>query len=722
MYSCEPCLSIVNLAKFNGPSVTEIITGLVRHTLVRLLVAGAASLAISVAFCATLVTLPGAAAEFLNSDALYLPALFRDLDAAGLSAVASWNLTPSPYVFPDMLIYAAADGLTGNFRQEIFLYAVLQIWLFFIAGWLVCRELTTTAFAPYMVAFWLVMSAIVFGGYAVAGPYTLRWYIYGFLSGHHFGALIVSLFAFQLMIACVLRPAAAMAVASAAVLAALIVAAILSDLIFVPYFCIPALAVLACLAMARELRRRAIVIGLLVTALTVAGYVLNGVVNRAAAVYLTSIRSGSETLWAFWSVLVRDAGAEQMLGAFVLAAVAVVTVAALNGAIMLLRDRPLALPARQQLLPFTIFVATASIVIVIVVIGTRVFVNLMTIRYVLPFAFLPPLWLAILLAGWVGGVGVTGGRRGLATVMVLGLPCALWSAWWFTRTPLNTVFQVPPTLACFDGADRTGGLAGYWQAKPLMLFSDDRVRAVQVDPTGAPMLWINNNSWYTEDDGSLPRFSFILMDELNEQAILARYGVPDRVETCGASRIWRYGDSRNVTIALLQNSPLQTALTIPADIPPYLPGQVLDFSLGHDTGRPYRTGGWSTTEPWGIWSSAPEARLILPAGRMMGSTLRLRIQAQSFLADALPRQEVEVVVNGQPVGKWEFTTKSPAGERTAVIPAEVTGLHDPLQVDFRVPTAASPASLGMSADARQLGIGLQWLRLDLVGPEKTLPD
>ena len=436
-----------------------------RYTLIRLLVAGAASLAVSAAFCVTLVTLPGVPAELLNSDALYLPTLFRDFDAAGLSAVASWNFTPSPYVFPDMLIYAVADGLTDNFRQEIFLYAVLQIWLFFIAGWLVCRELTTMAFAAYMVAFWMVMSAVVFGGYAVAGPYALRWYIYGFLSGHHFGALIVSLFAFQLMIACVLRPAAEMVAALAVILAALIVAAILSDLIFVPYFCIPALAVLACLALAHEHRQRAIVVGLLVAVPTVAGYVLNGVVNRATAAYLTNIRSGSDSLWVFWSVLVRDAGAEQVLGAFVLAAVAAVSVAALNGAVTLLRDRTLASPARQELLPFTIFAATASIVIVIAVIATRVFWNVMTIRYVLPFAFLPLLWFTVLLAGWVGGVrggaDIINSRRGLATVMVLGLPCAFWSAWWFTRTPLNTVFQAPPALACFDSADRTGGLAGY---------------------------------------------------------------------------------------------------------------------------------------------------------------------------------------------------------------------------------------------------------------------
>ena len=63
--------------------------------------AGAMSLIVSVAFCIALLTLPEAPAEFLHSDALYLPALFRDIDTVGLGGVAKWNLTPNPYFFPE---------------------------------------------------------------------------------------------------------------------------------------------------------------------------------------------------------------------------------------------------------------------------------------------------------------------------------------------------------------------------------------------------------------------------------------------------------------------------------------------------------------------------------------------------------------------------------------------------------------------------------------------
>jgi hypothetical protein len=166
---------------------------------------------------------------------------------------------------------------------------------------------------------------------------------------------------------------------------------------------------------------------------------------------------------------------------------------------------------------------------------------------------------------------------------------------------------------------------------------------------------------------------------------------------------------------IVRSEQLGVGLTRAAGIPPYRPGQVLDFSAGHDTGRPYRAGGWWTSEPWGVWSIEPEALLVLPVGLATDGALRLRVQARSFIAGELSRQRVEVVVNGQPVAEWEFTTESPVGERAAVIPAEVAGAREPLRITFRVPDAASPASLGVSADARRLGIGLQWLRLDPIG-------
>jgi hypothetical protein len=255
-----------------------------------------------------------------------------------------------------------------------------------------------------------------------------------------------------------------------------------------------------------------------------------------------------------------------------------------------------------------------------------------------------------------------------------------------------------------------------------MLFSEDRVHAVQVDSSGAPMLWINNNDWYTGlDGGHRELFSSILMDDLNEQDILSRYGAPESVDQCGASRIWRYADARRLTASLLRESPLQDKMNAPIDVSPYQPGEVLDFTLSRDNARPYLADGWSITEPWGTWSNGGEARINLPFVPGSGADLRLHVQAQGFLAGALTRQRIEVVVNGHSVAWWDFTAEDPSGERTAEIPVKVAGSRDPLRVVFRVPTAASPASLGITADARQLGVGVRRLWIDIGGSSGPPP-
>ncbi|WP_159718942.1 hypothetical protein [Geminicoccus flavidas] len=165
---------------------------------------------------------------------------------------------------------------------------------------------------------------------------------------------------------------------------------------------------------------------------------------------------------------------------------------------------------------------------------------------------------------------------------------------------------------------------------------------------------------------------------------------------------------------IVRSESLGLGLATPAEVPPYLLGQLLDFSPDHDTSRPYRASGWSIPDLDGTFSNAPEAELILPVQLETNAPLQLQAQAWSFVAKELPRQEIEILVNGRFVTRWEFTLADARGERTATIPAEVARLQEPLSIVFRMPNATSPLSLGLSMDARQLGIGLQWLRLDAV--------
>ncbi|HEX2528376.1 MAG TPA: hypothetical protein VHL31_19000 [Geminicoccus sp.] len=167
---------------------------------------------------------------------------------------------------------------------------------------------------------------------------------------------------------------------------------------------------------------------------------------------------------------------------------------------------------------------------------------------------------------------------------------------------------------------------------------------------------------------------------------------------------------------------LGVGLSLPAKVPPYPLGRLLGFTSEDNSGRPYLTDGWSIAEGGGTFSDMAEAELVLPVEPIADSDLQLRVKAWGFIHDEQPRQEVEVIANGQPVATWAFTMSDRLGERMATIPLDVARLQQPLSIVLRIPGAASPMELDMSLDARQLGIGLQWLRLDPVSSKAAAPN
>jgi hypothetical protein len=80
-------------------------------------------------------------------------------------------------------------------------------------------------------------------------------------------------------------------------------------------------------------------------------------------------------------------------------------------------------------------------------------------------------------------------------------------------------------------------LTDYWQAKPLMLFSDGRVKALQMrGRLRAVYHWINSRNWYRGDH----TFGVIGVNDLDPDAIRNRYGEPGRVEHCSDLEIFVY--------------------------------------------------------------------------------------------------------------------------------------------------------------------------------------
>ena len=143
----------------------------------------------------------------------------------------------------------------------------------------------------------------------------------------------------------------------------------------------------------------------------------------------------------------------------------------------------------------------------------------------------------------------------------------------------------------------------------------------------------------------------------------------------------------------------------------YALGQTIEFQQ-NGNGKKYKGQGWSFDEQWGTWSDGAEASLQLNLGRAYRSALDVSFRGQAFVTKEHPDQSVEVFANGTPVADWMFHNGESSTERKARIPADVTG-SDTLKLTFKIKNPRSPASIGVSADTRALGILLEKLRIDL---------
>jgi hypothetical protein len=141
------------------------------------------------------------------------------------------------------------------------------------------------------------------------------------------------------------------------------------------------------------------------------------------------------------------------------------------------------------------------------------------------------------------------------------------------------------------------------------------------------------------------------------------------------------------------------------------------ISLGAE-GSPARAGlraGWSHPEPWGVWGLGGEQRLTyLLDSAMLPQAAQCLLVAFEFwpaIYDADHRLSVDVFVEESLVAQWQFDERnSHAHSVVREIPAcpiqRVNG--DPvLSLRFLVTGYASPASLGLSKDERNLGLGLK---------------
>jgi hypothetical protein len=123
--------------------------------------------------------------------------------------------------------------------------------------------------------------------------------------------------------------------------------------------------------------------------------------------------------------------------------------------------------------------------------------------------------------------------------------------------------------------------------------------------------------------------------------------------------------------------------------------------------------GWASPEPWGVWTVGRHASLrSLPvSSAAANSDFVFNANVRAFVPGQGKNLKVDVLANGTNVANWTFSEVDFNRAVTIRIPKSVMTGHPTLSLSFDISDPVSPSSLGLSADSRAIGIGLEWLTI-----------
>ena len=122
--------------------------------------------------------------------------------------------------------------------------------------------------------------------------------------------------------------------------------------------------------------------------------------------------------------------------------------------------------------------------------------------------------------------------------------------------------------------------------------------------------------------------------------------------------------------------------------------------------------GWASPEPWGTWSEGDTALLRLELSKTTKNDVELLIEGHAYLSDKHTSQEIDILVNKQYVATLKYDLQSKGEIRAVKIPNHlVLENNGHLLIKFNFKNPISPAELGLSDDARRLGLGIVSMEL-----------
>lgn len=144
-------------------------------------------------------------------------------------------------------------------------------------------------------------------------------------------------------------------------------------------------------------------------------------------------------------------------------------------------------------------------------------------------------------------------------------------------------------------------------------------------------------------------------------------------------------------------------------------GETVTFGMAGDGVSGLRDG-WAEPEERGSWSVGKRASLGLSLEADGVVPLNAHLTYRPFVHAKHPQLDIVCRARGREIAAWSCIIAAPAGEQRMTIPSDAIAADGALDLELLISDPRSPAELGLSADARLLGIGLERLRLTSKAP------
>jgi hypothetical protein len=446
---------------------------------------------------------------FCSSDALYLPSLFRDLFIEGHS-ITDWHLNPAPNFFPDMAAYFAIEGLTGNFQLTTIIFSVLQ---YFTIGFLlqkVFKAVFPNSSFSFPLLILLVTSCAILEGFFYSRYLLLVWLI--LINSYHVGSFMCALFCLWMC----LRYIDGGSWRSLLLIFCTGILAALSDRIFIVLFTAPVLFALMVLCKKIQLSKILLLSSAIILA-SGAGYLIFVFLNDKYQYdipreYLDKdamLRSLSVFNDNLSSLISRRGFFSLLLYIFLLSTAGI-------GFMTISRFRSFNLRLKFYslfFLAFTACVASAPIL-------TATYFSVDCLRYNIFPVYLSGLNCAVLAMVYLTGPRLR--RWGSVTLSLLSVALFITAASTVSIRSLNAFLDYYPELAretdeCASKNGLKQGVANYWVAKKVTMYSRKNIRLLQVYPDLSYYPHVTNDKWAFGQ-----KFDFVILNHFGDTSVYRR--------------------------------------------------------------------------------------------------------------------------------------------------------------------------------------------------------